>query len=250
MKLIDKSKGKFSIDSFVSRITDSAFVNNDKYIDLIIKIIPPKKYFDTAFEIYRLKSDINNTNLKAVYKKLLKKFTDDEKNEIIDAASEELRFTESDSVVTRNVAIFQDSWTLIAEDAKIRAENKLLNCLKNAEDSNNEVNSDGVYSSWLSAIVDSLSLKNEFANIIYNKLSSNDEGQQRFVIRFFGDSIEDFHDPIFNNLAEIINEQLKNGNKVIYDFVVNHISNDEINKEIEEAMKSFKDSDAEFDLSF
>lgn len=250
LKLIDKSKGKFSIDSFLKRITDKDFVNNEKYVDLIIDTIPAKKYFDTAFKLYKSKDDININNLKSVFHKLLKKLTKNENKEIIEAASEELRFTESDSTVMKNVALFKDSWNQIAEDAKLRAENKLLNCLKDADYYNNELNNNGVYSSWLSDIVEYLSLKNEFGNIIYKKLSNGDKDQQRFLIKYFGDNFEDFHKPIFNDLADILNKQLSNGNKVIYNFVTNHITNEEIKKEVNEAMKNFEDSDKIDDLPF
>ena len=250
LKLIDKSKGKFSIDSFVNRITDKDFVNNDKYVQLIIETIPHKKHFDTAFELYKSKDDINTNNLRSVFCKLIMKLTEAEYREIIEAASEELRFAKNDSTVMKNVALFTNSWPHIAEDAKLRAENKLLNCLKKADYYEDQLNRQGVYSSWLSDIVESLSLKNEFGNIIYKKLLNGDKDQQKFVIKYFGDHFEEFHESNFNSLSEILNKELSNGNKVIYDFVTNYISIEEIKNEVSENMMKFEDSDKFDDLPF
>lgn len=249
LKLIDKSKGKFSIDSIIKRIADKDFVNNEKYVDLIVKSIPNKKHFDTAFELLKSKDEIYINNLKAVFHKLFDKLTSEEQKELIEVASEELRYTESDSTVIKNVALFKEHWKQITEDAKIRAENKLLKCLKEADYYNYQLNDEGVYSSWLSDIVESLSLKEEFCTIIYKILSSGNKDKQKFVVKYFGEFFEDFHEPIFNNLSEIINNQLSMGNKVIFDFVTNYISNEIIKKEIDESMKNFEDSEKN-DLPF
>jgi uncharacterized protein (TIGR02391 family) len=248
LKMIDKSKGKFSVEAFINRISDRDFVNNEKYIDLIIKSIPNKKYSETAFELFKSKDNVNINNLKSVFHKLLDKLTEEEIKELIEASSEELRYTESDSVVMKNVALFKKHWNQIAEDAKIRGENKLIKCLLKADYYEYELNNDGIYSSWLTEIVDSLTLKNEFGNAIFKKLSSGDKDQQGFVIKYFGQFFEEFNDP-FNDLPGIINTQLSNGNKVIFDFVSQYISDKEIKKDIEESLKNFKDSE-EADLPF
>lgn len=249
LKLIDKSKGKFSVDSFIKRISDKDFVNNEKYIDLIVKSIPNKKYLETAFELFKSKNNVNINNLKSVFHKLIDKLTEEERKELIEAASEELRFTESDSIVMKNVALFKDQWKQIAEDSKIRGENKLIKCILSADYHDYELNNEGIYSSWLSDIVDSITLKDEFATAIFKKLSSGDKDQQRFVIKYFGQFFESFHEPLFHDLAEIINTQLANGNKVIFDFVSRYISNEEIKKEITESLKKFEDSEKD-DLPF
>ncbi len=243
LKLIDKSKGKFSIDSFINRITDKDFVNNDKYVELILKTIPNKKHYDAAFKLYKSKDDNNINNLKSVFHKLTTMLSDNELKEIIEAVSEELRFTDNEVSVMKCVALFKNSWTQIEEDAKLRAENKLLNCLKKAKYDENQLNDEGIYSSWLSDIVKFLSLKTEFGNIIYSKLSSGDKGQQKFVIKYFGYNFEEFHEPTFNSLSDILNKELSNGNKLIYDFVTNYIFYEGIKKDVEEAMKNFEDSD-------
>lgn len=250
LKLIDQSKGKFSIESFIKRITDKDFVNNEKYAELLIKDIPPKKYFDTAFELYKSKDIGNINNIRLVFLKLTKKLKKEENDEILNTVSEELRFVENNSRVAKNIALFKDNWIEIDEDAKLRAENKILNCLRNAEYIDGKLNSDGIYSSWLSDIINSLSLKDEFVKIIYKKLNSGNEDEQRFVIKYFGEYFEDFHEPFLNDLSEILKEQLNNGNSVIYDFVKSHISKDEIKKEIENEINKFVDSDTADDLPF
>ena len=247
LKLIDKSKGKFSVESFIKRVTDKDFVKNDKYAELLIKDVPPKKYFDTAFELYKSKDRGNINNFITVFNKLSKKLKKEENEEILKTASEELRFTENNSKVMENIALFQDNWICLDEDARLRAENKLLNCLQNAKYIDSQINSDGIYSSWLSDIVGNLSLKNEFIKILYKKLSSSNKNEQRFVIECFGGYIEDFHDSIFNNLSKIIIDQLNEGNIVIYNFAKKNITKDDIIDDIKDAINSFNDAE---DLPF
>jgi uncharacterized protein (TIGR02391 family) len=247
LKLIDKSKGRFTIDSFIARVTDSDFVNNDKYADLIIGTIPSKKHFDVLYELYKSKDDININNLRTVFHKLLKKITEDENNEIIETVSDELRTTTSDRTVMQNAALFESSWTQIAEDAKLRAENKLLNCLKAASYNNDNVNGAGIFSSWLTGIIEQLSLKDEFRRIIYEKLSSKDKLQQRYVIEYFSLYLEVLHKPPFYDLADIIKKELSEGNNMIYNYAKTHITQKDLQKEIAEEMKKFQDEKAALD---
>lgn len=249
LKLIDKSKGKFSIASFIKRISDNDFVNNEKYINLLLKSIPNKKYSETAFALFKSKENVEINNLNSVFHKLIDKLKEEERKELIEAASEELRFTKSDITVMINITLFKDYWKQIAEDAKIRGENKLIKCLQSASYYDYELNHEGKCSSWLSDIVDSLTLWDEFASTIFKKLSSGDKDQQRFVINYFEQFIQSSHEPSFNDLAEIINEQLAYGNKVIFDFASQHISNKEIKNKISESLKNFKDSEKD-DLPF
>ena len=243
--LIDKSKGRFSIESFIRRVQDKDFVRNDKYAELLIKDIPQKKYFDTAFELFKSKDGSNINNLRIVFSILSKKLSKEENEEILKNASEDLRFTESNSEVVKNIALFQENWNSIDEDSRLRAENKLLNCLKNAEFTDNQVNSDGIHSSWLSEIADKMSLKEDFGDILYKKLSSNEKDEQRFVIEFFGKHIEEYHDSLFNDLSKIIIDQLNKGNIVMYDFTNKYITKDDIKENIKHALNSFRDSEAD-----
>lgn len=243
LHLIDKSKGKFSIDSFIKRISDKDFVNNDKYVELILKSIPKKKHSEIAFALFKSKEHINIHNLKSVFHKLLEELTEEESKELLEAASEELRFTDSNDVVRMNVALFKNKWVLIDQDAKIRAENKLIKCIGPAYFDDNDLNDYAIYSSWLVNIIDTLTLKDEFGHAIFKKLASRDKNHQKIVIKYFGKFFEDFHGISSNNLIVILDEHLKEGNKVIFDFVTKNISNEEIKADLEQSLKNFKDSD-------
>ena len=47
LKLIDKSKGKFSTELFLKRVFDEDFVQNKKYAELLVKEVPKNKAFET-----------------------------------------------------------------------------------------------------------------------------------------------------------------------------------------------------------
>lgn len=240
LKLIDKSKGAFSIESFLGRISDKSFVDNDLYVDLLIEIIPENKYFDTTFELFKSKDQLPIKNLKPVFHNLLRELTDDQYEEIIEAASEELRYTDKDDYITKTIALIGHSWDQISEDAKLRAENILIKYLDNAKYVDNiNLNYYGSYSSWLSDIDDFLSLKEEFLDTIFKKISRGDPKEQRFVIQYFGGKIEDSHNPPIRDLSDLIKKELSKENQIIYDYVNDFIQNDQIKEEVKELMDRF-----------
>ncbi|MDD2475087.1 MAG: TIGR02391 family protein, partial [Dysgonamonadaceae bacterium] len=160
LKLIDKSKGAFSIESFLGRISDKSFVDNDLYVDLLIETIPKNKYFDATFELFKFKDHLPVKNLQPVFHNLLRELTVEQYEQIIDAASGELRYTDDDDCITKTIALIGHSWDHISEDAKLRAENVLIKYLDNAKYADNlNINHHGSYCLSLRDIYNNLSLK-------------------------------------------------------------------------------------------
>lgn len=238
---ISKSKGKFTVSTLLTRIDDNDFVNNETYINHIVKYIPHNKYHESVFELFKAKNDISINNLQHVFYRLLDKLPADQLKDITSAASEELRFTDSDDIVAQNVALFKKHWSLIEEDAKIRAENKLLKCLTGAELSFNRLTDGGYCAKWLADIIESMTLKDQLVSTLFNNLSKGNENKKKYIIRYFGSHLESLHDPNKNNLIDVLNNGLKKMDKVIYELSTKYINDEGIKDGIAESLKEYED---------
>lgn len=251
LKLIDKSKGKFSTELFLKRVFDNDFVQSKKYAELLVNEIPKNKVFEVSIEIFRNKETGKVNSLKLIWNSLKEKLNEDEITEILKLVSEELRFTDSLKTVIRCIALFKLQWTNIDEDARLRAENKIIGLIPEAEkDYHGRTNDAGVYASWFSDIIKVTLLKDVVANKIYESLDSRDEDRQRFVIDFFGYHIDDLEDDLFlASFKEVFKKELSNGNRLIYDWVSKYYGKDK-KSDFKKELENFVEVRPEDDLPF
>lgn len=251
LKLIDKSEGKFSTEIFLKRVFDRDFVQSKKYAELLVKEVPNNKVLETSIEIFRNKETGKINNLKFVWDSLQSRLSEDEMSEILALVSEELRFTESLSQVIRSIALFSSKWEAIDEDARLRAENKLIQLIPDAEkDYHGQTNESGIYVSWLKSVVKISLLRMEIAQKLFDSLNSRNEDRQRFVIDYFGyqlDSLED--ELLFESFKEIFKKEIINGNRLIFDWVTTYY-NKESRKELKTEIENFVEVRPEDDLPF
>lgn len=251
LKLIDKSKGKFSTELFLKRVFDNDFVQNKKYAELLVKEIPKNKVFEVAIEIFRQKEIGKVHNLKLVWDSLKDQLSEEESNEILKLVSEELRFTDSLKTVIRCIALFKENWTSIDEDSRLRAENKIIQLFPEAEkDYHGQTNDSGIYSSWIKSIIPVSLLRDVLADKIYEALESRNDDRQRFAIDYFGYNIDDLEDDLFLvSFKDVIKKELENGNRLFYDWISNSYKK-EFKSEFKKEIENFVESRPEDDLPF
>ncbi len=222
LKIIDKSKGKFSVDRFIDRVFDKRFVKNQKYADLLVKEVPIGKMFETSLEILKRNRDINIENSSLVWKSIYKKLNDTEKKEIIDFVSEEMRYIKDSFEVRNFIVYFNSEWTKIDEDARIRAENILIDLIPNLNNTLDPfiLKEFRGYVSKLILISKDLSLKFELAVAIYNLYVTCSNNNQDFYKNNFGDFYKVL--PKYETYRSFINflrEELKKEHKLVFEFV-------------------------------
>lgn len=249
LKIIDVSKGKFSAEIFLKRVFDNDFVPSQKYADLLIKGIPDNKFFEVAIEIFNKKNIGKIHNIQYVWNSIIKKLSKDELDEIFELVSEELRFTESLSSVTKCIALFKNDWLKIDEDARYRAEHKIIQTLERAEIGHNgKTNEYGSYASWLMRIVKKSLLKYEIANKLFEALDSGDEARQEFVLQFFGNYLNDLEDELIGvKYQDVFKQELKKGNIIIYNWILENKGEE---SDYKDELTSFVRYDPEDDLPF
>lgn len=249
LKIIDKSTGKFSIDLFMRRILDEDFVQTKKYVELLIKDIPKGKYFEITIEMFKSKEIVNIRNSKLIWDSLYSKLSEKQQAELIDLISDELRYSQSTSAITRTIGLLRDSWTKVNEDVRLRSENKLVKLISKSElNMNGKLNDAGSHCTWLKSIVEVSLLKMEIAHNVFESLDSPNKSRQRYVLRHFSSYFEYLEDPSFKEShKDVLKRQIQSGSKIVYDFV-----KDEYKGKTLEEFKSYLDNftEPEDDLPF
>lgn len=251
LKLIDKSKGKFSTELFLKRVFDKDFVQSQKYADLIVKDVPKNKLFEVTIEIFRQKENGKIHNLNYIWKSVYCKLSYEEKKEIIDLVSEELRFTDSLKSVIRCIALFENEWNGIDEDSRLRAENKIIQIISLAEKNHHgQTNEFGIYASWLTSIIKNSSLRSEIAEKLYESIESRDQDRQRFVLDYYKHYLEDLESELFFvTYKDLFKKELKNGNDLIYSFITTYYAAEK-QLEYKEELDNFVNANHEDNLPF
>jgi hypothetical protein len=147
--------------------------------------------------------------------------TEEEKKELIALVSEELRYADSLKIVIRCIALFKTNWEEIDVDARLRAENKLIQLIPFArKDYHGQTNAEGIYISWFISLTEVSLLKPLIAEKVYECLESREDDKQRFVLDYFGNKLEKIEEYlVFVSFESIFKQELKNGNRLIYDWI-------------------------------
>ena len=239
LKIIDKSKGKFSTEIFLQRIFDVDFVESSKYSEILVDSIPESKTYEVAIELYKHKSEGSIQNLRSVWRILFDKLSDTQKSELYQMASEELRFTDSPSQVVKCIALFDKNWESIDEDSRLRAENKIINLIPKSEKNiYGNLTSDGVIVTWLTSIIEKSVLKGAIANQLESAILTRNPNKQRFVLEYFGRYLNKLEEHSFLlSFDTIFIDELKNGNELFYNYI-----SQRYNKTDKEKFKLYLDS--------
>ncbi len=221
LKIIDKSTGRFTVDLFMRRVFDEDFVPSEIYSNLLVSEIPANKYLEIAIEIFKEKEKNKSNNLRYIWDSIDQKLNDDERQELLDLASNELRYTNSLNVVSKCIGLFKSNWENIDEDARLRAENKLIKIIQFAERNKfGQINDFGKYCSSIMPIFDKCSLKTEIAEAVYSSLESSNKDVQRFALENFYGHLSKLEPHLsFGTYSPIFTNQLKSGNTLIHDYL-------------------------------
>jgi len=191
--IIDHSKSPFSVESFGARVLDPDFLAQPRYAELLVKEIPPRQRLNVFYEIYRKKETGKGENLSLFFETLLQELGEDEKEEISQAISDELKITDSETAIRLTIQCFHSMWGRIAEVAKLRIENRLIRSIKEGQYFDGRCITGGL-GTWAPRIFPHAILKNEMLSTIISKLYSDEEEQQDYVLHYLVTGINDLFD--------------------------------------------------------
>ena len=217
--IIDQSKSPFSKDLFIDSVFDPDFAQNDRYAELLVNKIPPKKRLEIFVDVYRAKEGADRDKLQYFIRAFLKKLTKNEMSQVYEIVSEELEHTSEESTIRNILAIFPSScWKHYEEIGRLRIEKKLIESI-NSGKYKVELKKclSGSLGAWAPDIFEHFLLKKELMNALYRKLSWGEQLEKDYVFRyFFDDMIEE--EPKQRMINILING-LKDGNKSYYEKV-------------------------------
>lgn len=232
IRIIDKSKGKFTIENTIRRVFDDNFLPREDYVKHIVKMIPATKKFEVAVEVLRNREESKNKTDLAVFWNLLKiDLKKDEIKNIRDEISESLRYADTNNEITSIVFIVGEDWQNLDHDARLRAENTLI---RNLPDFLSDGSRGGPTSKEFIHISkalfylyndDMMELKTEFAERVFSLLLNESYLLTEFLINSFGEILRSLDSQTKSyELEKIIIRKLKGGSKIFESYVKRYYS--------------------------
>jgi len=151
----------------------------------------------------------------------VKRLKKEEKSQVYQFVSEELKNTQNDTSVRFIIQVIpQSCWRNFEESARLRTENKLIKSIKNGRYIDMEEKCiSGGFGAWALKIINDFILKDELVDVLLTKLESTDSLEQDYVFRFFFSHFHKFPNSPTPRMIEIISKGLKEGDKRFYDLV-------------------------------
>ncbi len=187
--IIGQAKEPFSLDEWVDRVFDYNFVASNRYAELLVAEVPPKKLLEALIILWR-KKDVNSAkNLSYVVNELFRVIGDNQLGEFISLVSDEFKTVQQDIWIRISLQLFPPKlWPQIDELARLRIENKLILSITDGAYDTGVGLIDGSLGTWASDFAKYFILVSELADVLTDKLRSDDIVSQNYVAKYyFGD---------------------------------------------------------------
>jgi hypothetical protein len=185
--IVGQAKPPFSLEEWVDRVFDPNFVKSNRYAELLVSEVPPKKYLEALINIYRKKNQQNVENLTYVCKELFRFIGDDQLGDFCNLVSDELKTEQKEAWIRINLQLFPAKlWSRLDEIARLRIENKLIQFIKDGKyDSELERTTHGAFGTWARDYLVHFTLKEEVADVLLDKLEHEDLESKNYVVVYF-----------------------------------------------------------------
>lgn len=221
----------FTIQSFLSFITDRYFVQDKEYVDELVQKIPVRKRIDTLVAIYREKTWEFSDNRQLTIDAILGKLTEPEMSEFLTVVSDELLYIDKATDVSLILKLLPSHlWPRLEKMPRLRVEGMLIESIRGAWYFPDKRETNNTAATWAKKIAKYFLRKNNLGSVLIKKLRSEDFDHHNFVAQFMLDTLED----IFTEEKEIkvcvdaISASLERGNKFLKDklcsFMAHHSS--------------------------
>ncbi len=228
LDFIGASYQSFTVQGFLDLITDPHFVPDLEYVVGLVDRIPSKKRSDTLIALYRQINWKQSTNFELVIKEILSKLDDSELDAFLQVISDDLQTIDNPGSVTLIIKILpSELWLKIQRMPRLRAENMLLDGLKEAWYIPETQKTNSAYSTWITRVAKYFIRKRNLRTVIIDKLQNRDFDQHNFVARYLialnalQDIFEEEGD--IQACANAIANSMKAGNEFLKNIVVEWI---------------------------
>jgi uncharacterized protein (TIGR02391 family) len=184
--LIDRSKSPFDIEQIIESVFDKHFAQNERYADLLVCRIPIRKRQDALVRVFQRRTEGNYKSLRLFTTSVLKTLTAEEQDQFWQAVSEALEAASSDNDFRSIIQIAGEDWIKISELARIRAEHRLIQSIKEGEyDSSRKLLLKGGLGTWARDLASEFALKGELASALSVRLRSDAADARSYVFEYF-----------------------------------------------------------------
>ncbi|MBI4547695.1 MAG: TIGR02391 family protein [Ignavibacteriae bacterium] len=187
VKIIDLSKSPFTKEDFLKRVFDPDFVEKDRYAELLVKEIPPKRKMDVFIDVYRQKDSSNENKLVYFFRALVKALSKDDLTSARDVVSNDLKNTENTETLRLVLKLLPaDWWSHYDETARLRSENKLIQSVNDGRYlTHNGRCPSGALGTWATNVIQHFVLKQDLASVLMSRIGSADRTAQDYALHFF-----------------------------------------------------------------
>lgn len=233
LKIIDKSKVQFEIESFLERVFDEHYVCTYEYSELLAEEIPKRQRLNIAVEVIlrRKNKNVKVDSLSSFMSSLLKGLDDNELKHLYNVVSEELKYTSAFKDIQTVLHILPAKfWVMLNKAVKIRVENILFEDVKSGR-INTETGKckSGALGTWITT--DHLVRFEDYGdwtNMIVEKIESGDKEEISYVEDYFWDKVCTANkDEITYSLEYYFRYGLKNNKNEVVEKLKEEIEYDE-----------------------
>jgi uncharacterized protein (TIGR02391 family) len=184
--LIDKSRSPFDTDQIIGKVFDRHFAQTEKYADLIVLKIPSRKRLEVLIQVFRRRAEGNGKSIVLFTYAVLKTLGPEDQATFWQTVSDALESAQSDAEYRTAIQIAQQGWANLTELAKIRAEHRLIESIKEGEyDDNQGSLVNGSLGTWALGIGENFSMGQELANALTSRLASENLRARNYVLKYF-----------------------------------------------------------------
>jgi uncharacterized protein (TIGR02391 family) len=228
VKIIDRSRTPFSEQAFISRVLDADFVPKERYAKLLVGEIPEKKRMDIFYGLFQRLTEGDGSKLRYFY---------------------------ADDIETIRTVVkaFAGIWVELEEAARLRAENKFVESIKDGKwhPAKNKCIG-GAFGTWATNITEHFVLKDDLLSVLLNKLESSDRGEQDYVFHFFSGAFDELAESPSFRLKKIVINGLKVGDIRFKEMVEKNFYwlGGEWQSAFKEALEAFEEQPLPFDPEY
>jgi uncharacterized protein (TIGR02391 family) len=210
--LIDKARSPFDADEVLRKVFDPLFGQSEKYADLIVGKVPARKLLDILIQVFHRRTEPPGRNVELFIKSSLKVLNDVELYSFWQVVSESLENATTDAEFRTVISIAQNDWEKIAEIARLRAEHRFIESIREGEYNNiKKVCTKGSLGTWATRIVDKMDLNQEYRLAVASRLMSIIPAARAYAYQYHFDTYRRLQTvpwlPVLNSLKRYLKEQ-------------------------------------------
>jgi uncharacterized protein (TIGR02391 family) len=194
--ILNASKERFTIEGFLESVSDTEFVESQRYAELLVMEVPVNRRVDCLRLIYDNRLTIEIRKLRYLITALLSSLDEVQLAQYVAAMSEILRSASEFSAIRSALQVLTpEIWPRLAEAPRLRIENKIIKEIQGGEILASGKTT-GALGTWAKSFVKRFALRANCARVLIEKLEDTDKDDRYYVARYF-----------FARLPEVLTEE-------------------------------------------